>query len=49
MDASGFTPDDWRTRGFRYYRRTLNGTALRMKQLNPDPELQATRLMSESD
>ena len=48
-DASGFTPDDWRSRGFRYYRRTLAGTALRMKPLAPDPELQAARLMSESD
>ena len=43
-DASGLTPDGWRARGFRYYRRTPAGIALRIKALSPDPQSAATRL-----
>lgn len=43
-DASGLTPDAWRARGFRYYRRTPAGIALRIKALSPDPQSAAARL-----
>ena len=43
-DASGLTPDGWRARGFRYYRRTPAGTTLRIKALSPDPQSAAARL-----
>ena len=43
-DASGLTPEAWRARGFRYYRRTRTGTALRIKALSPDPHSAAERL-----
>ncbi len=48
-DASGFTPHDWKARGFRYYRRTPGGQSLRVKALAPDPQVQASRLASERD
>ncbi len=43
-DASGLTPDAWRARGFRYYRRTPAGISLRIKALSPDPQSAAGRL-----
>ena len=46
-DASGLTPDDWRTRGFRYYRRSPEGASLRIKQLRPESDLEAIRGQSD--
>ena len=46
-DASGLTPDEWRARGFRYYRRSPEGASLRIKQLRPEPDLEATRGQSD--